>query len=105
MKKLFLTTTLLLLAATTIVNAQWWNLTGNAGTDPSTDFIGTTDNVGFKIRTKSTVRINVTNKGKVAIGNFTPVFLLDVKGGSINTDSVYRIGGKTVLSVKGGANT
>jgi hypothetical protein len=38
----------------------------------------------------------------VGIGTTTPAFKLDVKNGSINTDSVYRIGGSTVLSIKGG---
>jgi trimeric autotransporter adhesin len=42
---------------------------------------------------------------KVGIGTNTPAFKLDVKGGSINTDSLYRIGGNTVISVKGTANT
>lgn len=42
---------------------------------------------------------------KVGIGTTTPAFKLDVKGGSINTDSLYRIGGNTVLSVKGEGNT
>ncbi len=41
----------------------------------------------------------------VGIGTTTPSFKLDVKNGSINTDSVYRIGGSTVLSVKGTENT
>jgi trimeric autotransporter adhesin len=34
----------------------------------------------------------------VGIGTTTPAFKLDVKNGSINTDSVYRIGGSRVLS-------
>lgn len=40
----------------------------------------------------------------VGIGTATPAYKLDVRDGSINTDSVYRIGGLTVLSVKGPAN-
>ncbi len=40
----------------------------------------------------------------VGIGTATPAFKLDVKNGSINTDSVYRIGGNTVLSVHGAEN-
>jgi hypothetical protein len=35
----------------------------------------------------------------VGIGTTSPAFKLDVKNGSINTDSVYRIGGITVLSI------
>jgi trimeric autotransporter adhesin len=41
----------------------------------------------------------------IGIGTATPAYKLDVKNGSINTDSVYRIGGSTVLSVKGTENT
>lgn len=41
----------------------------------------------------------------VGIGTATPFFRLDVRNGSINTDSVYRIGGNAVLSVKGTQNT
>lgn len=40
----------------------------------------------------------------VGIGTATPAFKLDVKDGSINTDSVYRIRGFTVISIKGTGN-
>ncbi len=40
----------------------------------------------------------------VGIGTTTPQFRLDVSGGSINTDSVYRIGSITVVSVNGFGN-
>jgi hypothetical protein len=33
-----------------LVHAQSWSLTGNAGTNPNTDFVGTTDTVAFHIR-------------------------------------------------------
>jgi hypothetical protein len=39
---------------------------------------------------------------KVGIGTSAPAFKLDVRNGSINTDSVYRIGGATFLSWKAG---
>lgn len=74
-----------------------WSLTGNAGTNSSTNFIGTTDNVALKFRTKNSVRMTISSGGKVGIGNTSPVFKLDVKGGSINTDSLYRISGVQVL--------
>ena len=38
----------------------------------------------------------------VGIGTTTPAFKLDVKNGSINTDSVYRIGSVSFLDAKGG---
>src|SRR5262245_28490041 len=80
-----------------------WSLTGNAGTDPLINFIGTSDNKDFRIRTNSSIRLNVASDGKVAIGNFIPAYALDVKG-SFNTDSVYRIEGYAVLSKKGSGN-
>jgi hypothetical protein len=40
----------------------------------------------------------------VGIDIVTPVFKLDVRNGSINTDSLYRIGTKSVLSVRGNQN-
>ena len=40
----------------------------------------------------------------VGIGTANPVFKLDVKNGSINTDSVYRIGAITVLAMPGTGN-
>jgi trimeric autotransporter adhesin len=43
--------------------------------------------------------IPCTFSQNIGIGTTTPVFKLDVKNGSINTDSVYRIGGSKVLSI------
>ena len=40
----------------------------------------------------------------VGIGTTTPAFRLDVRTGSINTDSVYRINSLQVLSIKGNGN-
>ncbi len=75
-----------------------WSLTGNAGTNSSTNFVGTTDNVALKFRTKNTIRMTISSGGKVGIGNSSPGYRLDVKGGSINTDSLYRISGVQVLN-------
>ncbi|HAO47278.1 MAG TPA: tail fiber domain-containing protein [Ferruginibacter sp.] len=41
----------------------------------------------------------------VGVGTTAPAYRLDVSGGSINTDSLYRIEGKPVLSVSGSGNT
>lgn len=46
-------------------------------------------------------RMSILDNGFVGIDQKDPAFRLDVRNGSINTDSVYRIGTKTVLSVKG----
>src|SRR6185369_11568735 len=36
-----------------IVNAQSWSTTGNSGKSVTANFIGTTDNVGLKFKTKN----------------------------------------------------
>ena len=81
-----------------------WNLNGNSGTNPSVNFIGTVDKKTFKIRTWNKIRVTVSVDGFVGIGTQLPAFKLDVKGGSINTDSVYRIGGNTFVANPGTGN-
>jgi hypothetical protein len=44
-----------------------WSLTGNAGTTAGSNFIGTTDNVDFVIKTNNAQRINVNNDGFIDI--------------------------------------
>ena len=78
----------LLSAAAQQVNAQAWSINGNAGTSGNNNFVGTTDNVGFKIRTNNKVRMTVSNKGYVGIGNTAPVSRLAVNGGSAAADTV-----------------
>ena len=48
--------------------AQTWNLTGNAGTNPSTNFIGTTDAQPLKFRVGNTAsgEINSTVGAKLS---------------------------------------
>lgn len=60
-------------------NAQW-SLTGNAGTDPTVNFIGTTDAKAFKIKTNNVVRFYANATGNVGIGNSAPAAKLDVTG-------------------------
>jgi hypothetical protein len=57
-----------------------WKITGNAGTVQDTSFIGTTDNVGFSIRTNNLIRQTITNTGNVGIGTVTPKEKLHVFG-------------------------
>lgn len=45
-----------------------WSLTGNAGTNASTNFIGTTDEQGFAIRTGDVNRMFISSDGNVGIG-------------------------------------
>ncbi len=64
------------------VNSPDWTITGNTGTVPATNFIGTTDAVDFVTRTNNTERMRVLSSGKVGIGTTTVVAadLVDVVG-------------------------
>lgn len=98
MKKTILKSSLalLLLATTQNLSAQTWSITGNAGTNPSTNFIGTTDNKAFKIRTNNAVRMTFTSTGRIGIGNAAPVSRLDILGSASAIDPVVNIIGKYV---------
>ncbi|AZA78985.1 cell wall anchor protein [Chryseobacterium sp. G0186] len=48
--------------------AQSWNTTGNAGTNSSNNFIGTTDNQDLAFKTNNTERMKISSMGNVAIG-------------------------------------
>jgi hypothetical protein len=51
-----------------------WSLTGNSGTNPNTNFIGTTDNQALNLKTNNSTRIEVKANGLVGItgtGNLT----------------------------------
>lgn len=54
--------------ATTMVGSVGWLLAGNTGTNPTTDFLGTTDNVDLVIRTNNTESMRVFADGDVSIG-------------------------------------
>lgn len=76
---------LFLLGFIASVNAQndpaaklYWKLTGNAGTDPATNFLGTTTNKSLSIRTNSVERMLVSNLGYVGIGIPTPLTTLHI---------------------------
>lgn len=61
------------------VNAQW-SLTGNAGTTPGTNFLGTTDTKSLYFKTKNVTRMVINSSGRVGIATATPQNRLDVKG-------------------------
>jgi len=61
---------------------QSWGLTGNSGTNPPTNFLGTKDSKALVFKTNNTerMRINPTGNGNVGIGVTNPVQRLDVNG-------------------------
>lgn len=57
-----------------------WGFTGNGGTNPTNDFIGTTNNVGLNIRTNNINRIQISNAGNVGINTGAPTAMFDING-------------------------
>jgi hypothetical protein len=64
-----------------------WTLTGNAGTLPGTNFIGTTDNQDFVFQTNGTEKMRVLSGGNVGIGTSTPGTSLELQGAITYTPS------------------
>ncbi|MFN1217440.1 tail fiber domain-containing protein [Chryseobacterium kwangjuense] len=76
------------LTAATFGAANNWSKTGNAGTTPATNFIGTTDVQDFVTRSNNTERMRVTSAGNVGVGTSTPTaafhVVTTVAGGMIS---------------------
>jgi hypothetical protein len=70
-----------------------WSLTGNTGSNPAANFIGTSDNQPLAIRTNNTEKMRVTAAGLVGIGTSTPVTALHIDSGAIRISN-----GTTVLT-------
>jgi hypothetical protein len=58
---------------------DYWSLTGNAGTNPTVNFIGTADRQPLVVRTNNSERMRVTEDGLVGIGTATPADQLSVR--------------------------
>jgi hypothetical protein len=73
-----------------------WKLLGNAGTNASTNFLGTTDNIDLVFRTNNVERIRTLgSNGKVGIGTSTPLMRLDVTDASTTTSDATIRGAAT----------
>ena len=55
--------------------AQSWSLTGNAGTTPPTNFLGTTDNEPLVFKTNATQYATILTNGNFGIGTTSPAYL------------------------------
>jgi len=57
-----------------------WKLTGNAGTNPATHYLGTADNNPLIVKTNGAERMRVVQSGRIGIGTNSPNAVLDVQG-------------------------
>jgi environmental stress-induced protein Ves len=61
-----------------------WNLTGNAGTTPGTNFLGTTDAQDFTIRTNNVENVRVTSGGLVGVGITAPTHKMTIQSATVS---------------------
>jgi hypothetical protein len=66
-----------------IAKSDGWMLLGNAGTVASTNFIGTTDNKSWHVKTNNTDRLFVKSTGEVGVNTITPTQQLEVANGNV----------------------
>lgn len=61
-------------------NGVFWKITGNSGTAPATNFLGTTDNIDLVFRTNNIEKARILANGNVGIGLPAPVRTLHISG-------------------------
>jgi len=77
-----------------------WNLTGNSGTNPTSNFIGTIDNVDLVLKTNNSEKMRISSAGRIGIGTTAPAATLHI----IGTDGLVAEGtfGTGALAPSGG---
>ena len=65
------------------VNAQSWSLSGNANTNPPTNYIGTSDAQPLIFKTNNAEHLRILSDGRVGIGTEAPLGKLHIKDGSL----------------------
>ncbi|NNM24295.1 MAG: hypothetical protein HKO54_12170 [Flavobacteriaceae bacterium] len=79
-----------------------WKSSGNVGTTPASNFIGTTDNVDLSFRTNNTERIRITNNGRISCFSdgtaANPIF----RWNSDTDTGFYRSGSDEITFTTGG---
>jgi hypothetical protein len=68
--------------ASDALNTLSWLLSGNSGTNPASNFLGTKDSQPLVFRTNNTEKMRLLADGNLGIGTTTPGTKLDVVGGS-----------------------
>jgi hypothetical protein len=67
-----------------------WSLSGNGGTNPTDDFLGTTDSQPLVIRTNRAEAIRVSAGGRIGVGTRNPEVKVHVRGDRIRLQSLDR---------------
>ncbi len=71
-----------------VVSTNGWNLNGNSGLNPATNFFGTTDANPIVFKTNNNEQIRIMPNGNVGIGTSNPGSKLHVAGGNVIVDTV-----------------
>lgn len=79
------------------VGTAAWARTGNSGTTPGTDFLGTTDNQDFTLFTNNIERSRILANGNFGIGTNNPSALL-----SVGTTSQFQVNGTGAINAATG---
>ena len=79
------------------VGTAAWARTGNSGTTPGTDFLGTTDNKDFALFTNNIERSRILANGNFGIGTNNPSALL-----SVGTTSQFQVNGTGAINAATG---
>jgi hypothetical protein len=84
----------------TTPSATSWSLTGNALSDSTTQYLGSSNAYPVSIRTNNTERVRVTSSGNVGVNTASPNTTLDVDGGvSVRPNSVNVTADNQVITV------
>jgi hypothetical protein len=84
---------------------NFWSLTGNAGTTPGTNFLGTTDNQHFLIYSNNAERMRFESDGQVIIGGTAPLNSTDlftVFGNTTQNAAINAYSPRTGFQTNGG---
>ncbi|MFL5762498.1 MAG: beta strand repeat-containing protein [Bacteroidia bacterium] len=75
-----------------------WQLGGNAGTTPGTNFVGTTDAKDLVFKTNSSESFRIMSTGEIAIGTTSPYEKIHLSGGNVFFDDAVALKGKSSIA-------
>jgi hypothetical protein len=68
-----------------------WALSGNAGSDPNINYVGTADGQPLIFRTNATERMRMQSTGNIGIGTNNPAVMLDVDSGDVALTQTHKL--------------